>query len=82
MTNGARARRTWSFLLRLKRFGRSRGQRLTRLHAVRAVFSTRKFDRYGDWHWLTKIGPVAASIVRRPHGRGATVREYWYGDRQ
>ncbi len=69
------------FLLRLKRLGRSRRQRLARLRAAKAVFSTRKFDRYGDWHWLTKIAPVAAAVVRRPQARGAAVRQYWYDDR-
>jgi len=70
------------FLLRLKRLGRSRGQRLAQVHAAKAVFSMRKFDRYGDWHWLTKMAPLAASVVRRPHARGDVVRQYWYEGRE
>lgn len=70
------------FLLRMKRVGRSRGQRLTNLHAAKAVYSMRKFDRYGDWHWWTTMAPLAASMVRRPHARDDVVREYWYDVRE
>lgn len=66
------------FLLRLKRMGRSRGQRLAQLHAAKAVFSMRKFDRYGDWHWWRTMAPLTISMVLRPHSRNDVVQEYWY----
>jgi glycosyltransferase involved in cell wall biosynthesis len=42
------------FAKRLRDLGRSRGQRYVRLD-THIVTSCRKFDRFGDWHWFTKI---------------------------
>jgi glycosyltransferase involved in cell wall biosynthesis len=69
------------FLWKLTRLGWSRGQRLTRLRPLKAIASTRKFDRYGDWHYVTTIPAVAiTSLIRR--GRlSAFVTKYWYDDR-
>ena len=44
-----------ALLFALRRVGRKQGKRLTRLRHVKAVASTRKFDEYGDWHYLTTI---------------------------
>ena len=41
-----------AFLWRLRRLGRSRGQRLHRLRRHKVVASTRKFDEHGDWHYF------------------------------
>ena len=38
------------FLWDLRKLGRARGQRLVRARAAKVITSTRKFDRYGDWH--------------------------------
>jgi hypothetical protein len=48
-----------------------------RLTSVKAVASTRKFDKHGDWHYMTKVGP------RLVMGRAAGdfERTYWYEDR-
>jgi glycosyltransferase involved in cell wall biosynthesis len=68
------------FLLALKRLGRSRGQRLTRLRPVKAIASTRKFDRYGDWHYFTSM--LKATVMWwRPYEANEFVRKYWYEDR-
>ncbi|HUE88390.1 MAG TPA: glycosyltransferase [Vicinamibacterales bacterium] len=40
------------FLLALKGLGRQRGQTIGWLKDVPAVFSTRKFDEHGDWHYV------------------------------
>lgn len=69
-----------AFLWALKRLGWSRRQRLIRLTSVKAVASTRKFDRYGDWHMFTRMPQVLASMLRR-RGRHDFVRQYWYDDR-
>jgi glycosyltransferase involved in cell wall biosynthesis len=69
------------FLWRLKRLGAKRGQRLVRLRTVRSVFSTRKFDRFGDWHWLALAARLVSSLGWRVHARSAVVREYWYDER-
>ena len=63
-------------LLDLARLGRTRGEELARGARANAVFSTRKFDKYGDWHFFT--APFRLS------GRGtlnAFARRYWYEDR-
>jgi glycosyltransferase involved in cell wall biosynthesis len=67
------------FLWRLKQQGARRGQRLARLQAVPAIFSTRKFDQYGDWHWLGLGARVLQSRGWRRDVRSAIVQAYWYG---
>ncbi len=52
------------FLWRLTRMGKGRGQRLLRLRGVKAVTSTRKFDQYGDWHYLRQMGVPPAGWER------------------
>src|SRR3990170_2913979 len=47
------------FLWAMKRLGRSRGQRLARLRSVKATASVRKFDHYGDWHYLGMFARTA-----------------------
>lgn len=69
------------FLWRLKRLGRSRGQRLRRLKGVKAVTSTRKFDRYGDWFMFREMPGVAWRAVRDPDSLRRKLREYWYDSR-
>src|SRR5712692_6950285 len=39
----------------LKRLGRPRGQKLVRLRQNKAIGSLRKFDEYGDWHYVTML---------------------------
>jgi hypothetical protein len=68
------------FLWALRRLGRSRGQRLTRLRPAKAIASTRKFDRYGDWHYFTSM-LKAAVMWRKPFEANDFVRRYWYEDR-
>ncbi len=76
-------------LLALKRLGRTRGQRLARPRGAKAITSTRKFDRHGDWHGLHLTArTVAASLVSpllRRRSRSevvrAAARRYWYEDR-
>lgn len=68
------------FLWKLTRLGWSRGQRLSRLRPVKAVASTRKFDRHGDWHYFTMMPMVLVRVLL--HGPGnAAARRYWYEDR-
>jgi glycosyltransferase involved in cell wall biosynthesis len=66
------------FLWRLRRLGRPRGQRLARLSAAPAVFSTRKFDQRGDWHWLALGARMIAGRGWRPSRRTTVVERYWY----
>jgi glycosyltransferase involved in cell wall biosynthesis len=68
-------------LWRLKQLGRGRGQRLARLRAAPAIYSTRKFDQFGEWHWLALAARLLLSRGWRPHARSPVVREYWYDGR-
>jgi len=69
------------FLLRLRRLGRSRGQRLVRLRSVKTVTSTRKWDVHGDWHWFTQLPPMAFRALRDRAALDALAKKYWYGGR-
>ena len=67
-----------SFLVALRKLGRSRRQRLTRLTRAKAVASTRKFDEHGDWHYF-RIFPLALFKFLFS-GRAAlrSIESYWY----
>ncbi len=69
------------FLWRLRRLGRSRGQRLVRLRRVKAMTSTRKFDKHGEWHWFTQMPAIAWKLLRDRHAIDQFARRYWYEDR-
>ena len=68
------------FLWRLRRLGRTRGQRLRRLRGVKGDTSTRKFDRYGDWHYFTQM-PVILWRLLRDGSINDFARRYWYEGR-
>lgn len=68
------------FLWDLRRLGRGRGQRLVRLRGVKAIASMRKFDRWGDWHYLTSMFRLLPMMLRRPAASTEFARRYWYGD--
>ena len=69
------------FLWKLIRLGRSRGQRLRRLRGVKAIASTRKFDRYGDWHYFWMMPRLALGTFLPRASDHPTARKYWYEDR-
>ncbi|MDO8677409.1 MAG: glycosyltransferase [Acidobacteriota bacterium] len=69
------------FVWKLLRRGWSRGQRLTRLRPVKAIASTRKFDRHGDWHYFTMMPMLLAGTLRARAGDAPAARRYWYDDR-
>ncbi len=69
-------------LVDLRRVGRKRGQRLTRLTSVKAVASTRKFDTHGDWHYFTEIIRLLPLILWSPKSTNAFAERYWYGDQR
>jgi glycosyltransferase involved in cell wall biosynthesis len=64
------------FLLAMRRLGKTRGQRLARVTSAKAVFSTRKFDEFGDWHYF----PLLIEGARYLAGRAPTefIDRYWY----
>lgn len=68
------------FLVRLKRHGRKDGRTLARLGSVRAVFDTRKFDRYGDWHYFVMAPRLLWWMLFNRNGTDPWFERYWYGE--
>jgi len=66
------------FLLALRRLGRKKGQRLTRLSGVKALGATRKFDQFGDWHYFGMLGHVLKSLVTWNWHDEELADRYWY----
>lgn len=77
-----------AFLYALKRRGRAKQQRLTRLSGVKALGCTRKFDEKGDWHYFTMMPKYVLLMARR--GMSAFLKQedipsltdYWYRPRR
>jgi glycosyltransferase involved in cell wall biosynthesis len=70
------------FLWDLMLLGRRRGQKLARITSVKAIFSARKFDAYGDWHylWLMILFLYGLLFSRRSMDNFAL--KYWYSDKR
>jgi glycosyltransferase involved in cell wall biosynthesis len=66
------------FLLALRRLGKTRGQRLTRLPQVRALGCTRKFDQFGDWHYFGMLGKAIKSLITGNWHDEMLADRYWY----
>ena len=66
------------FLIALRRLGKMRGQRLTRLPRVRALGCTRKFDQFGDWHYFGMLGHVIKSLITGNWHDQNLADRYWY----
>src|SRR2546422_7482919 len=66
------------FLLALRRLGRKRGQRLTRLPQVKALGCTRKFDQFGEWHYFWMMGHVFKSLITWNWNDEKLADRYWY----
>jgi len=69
------------FLLDLRKLGREGGRKLTRVRSAKAIASTRKFDKYGEWHYFTLAGKL---LLKGMFSRGSVerhARRYWYDDR-
>jgi glycosyltransferase involved in cell wall biosynthesis len=68
-------------LIDLKKLGRTRGQRFARAKGCRAITSTRKFDKHGDWHFFTRMPRVAFWMMRDKSRVEKFTKAYWYEDR-
>ncbi|KPK22829.1 MAG: hypothetical protein AMK69_19050 [Nitrospira bacterium SG8_3] len=68
------------FLWRLTKLGRERGQRLTRLRKCKALNSTRKFDQFGDWHYVALLGKFFWSLLFPGYSIDKFAHKYWYSD--
>ena len=69
------------FLWRLKRHGRKRRARFMRAPTARAITSTRKFDRHGDWHYFRIMAGVPFTLLFARGAARKLIWRYWYDDR-
>jgi glycosyltransferase involved in cell wall biosynthesis len=65
------------FLIDLRRLGRRRGSRLVRARHAKVIASTRKFDQFGDWHFLGMLVKAPLYLLHRRAG-DAFADKYWY----
>jgi hypothetical protein len=70
------------FPLALRRLGRGRGQKFTRLSQVKALACTRKFDQFGEWHYFWMLGHVVKSLVTRNWHDEKLAARYWYNPKR
>jgi glycosyltransferase involved in cell wall biosynthesis len=68
------------FLWKLRRLGRTRRQRLARVTSVKAIACVRKFDKHGDWHYLTDMPRFLFRLLFKRGSHDEFVQAYWYDD--
>ncbi len=70
-------------LLDLRRLGKRSAprRRLARLAGARTLTSNRKYDKHGQWHFLTESLRHALLFHIRPEITAAFDQRYWYEDR-
>ena len=66
----------------LMRLGRKRGRKLSRITSVKAICSTRKFDRHGDWHYLSMTLRLLYGLLFSRSSLDNFARMYWYPDQR
>lgn len=67
-------------LLDLRRLGRARGQTLGRATSAKAISSTRKWDKHGEWHYPALILRGIYALLVSPAAMDRLARKYWYDD--
>jgi glycosyltransferase involved in cell wall biosynthesis len=73
-----------AFLTALKKSGHRKGQKFTRLKAVKALGSTRKFDDHGDWHYFLMLPQIFKNMFRLGYNflskqdEMPEITKYWY----
>jgi len=70
------------FLWDLMRLGRKQGRKLSRITSARAIFSTRKFDTHGDWHYLWMPLRLLHGLLFSKSSLDNFTRRYWYPDQR
>ena len=66
------------FPFALRKLGRKRGQRLTRIPKAKALHSARKFDQVGDWHYFWMLAHAFKSLITRNWNDEKLAERYWY----
>ncbi len=70
------------FLWRLIKYGRGQGQRLVRIKKCKAINSTRKFDQFGEWHYVRLVFKYLWSLINGSYTIDNFAHTYWYSDRE
>lgn len=70
------------FLLELRKLGRARGQKLARPSGAKALGSTRKWDQFGDWHFIAMMVEILRGGGSKADQNSEFVERYWYGDQR
>ncbi len=65
------------FHVDLWRIGRKRGARLVRAGKAKSIFSARKFDKFGDWHYFPIMAKAPWYLLNQRAG-DALAERYWY----
>lgn len=60
--------------------GRKRSARLVRASQAKSIFSMRKFDKFGDWHYFPMMAKAPWYLLNQRAGNGLAER-YWYAVR-
>ena len=68
------------FLMKMRARGKTLGQKLVRLRKSKAISSTRKFDKHGDWHYFTELLKLVPIMLRKPSATTDWAKKYWYED--
>ncbi|MCB1044214.1 MAG: glycosyltransferase [Acidobacteria bacterium] len=63
--------------VRIRGYGKKHGQRIQRIKGARTITSTRKFDRYGDWHYFPLIFKLLWRLIAR-RDTHHIAKDYWY----
>ena len=66
----------------LMRLGRKQGRKLSRITSAKAIFSTRKFDRHGDWHYPWMTLRLLYGLLFSKSSLDKFARMYWYPDQR
>jgi glycosyltransferase involved in cell wall biosynthesis len=66
----------------LMRLGRKQGRKLSRITSARAIFSARKFDKYGDWHYLWMPWRLLYGLLFSKSSLHNFALRYWYPDQR
>lgn len=66
------------FLIRLKGFGRTIGKRYKKITKAHVVTSCRKFDQFGDWHFVRTFSNPCAVIRAAKGSNSQFLDKNWY----
>ncbi len=69
------------FLVRLRRHGRKTRRRFVRPRGARTTTSMRKFDKYGDWHFIPHSLSLGWKWIFSRGSARRGILAYWYEDR-